>query len=105
MTARTLQTKCDDLRKPISDLGPPIVTKMAPIDDTGVMHYQWIVRESVRTTEMLMPSNYLEIPELRLPRVFLHLAEEARNVEVVNDLSRCSEEVQPQGTGFPVRFW
>ena len=99
MTARTLQTKCDDLRKPISDVGPPIVTKMAPTDETGVMHYQWIVRESVRTTEMLMPSNYLEIPELRLPRVFLHLAEEARNVEVVNDLSRCSEEVQPQGTG------
>ena len=47
-----------------------------------------------------MPSNYLEeIPELGLPRVFLHLAGEARNVEVVNDLSRCSEEVQPQGTG------
>ena len=60
MTARTLQTKCDDLRKPIYDL---------------------------------------EIPELRLPRVFLHLVEEARNVEVVNDLSRCSEEVPPQGTG------
>ena len=48
-----------------------------------------------------MPSNYLEIPELRLPRVFLHLAEEARNVEVENDLSCCSEEVQPQGTGLP----
>ena len=48
---------------------------------------------------MLMPSNYLEIPELRLPRVFLHLAEEARNVKVENDLSCCSEEVQPQGTG------
>ena len=74
---------------------------MAPTDGMGVMHYQWIVRESVRTTEMLMPSNYLEIPELRLPRVFLHLAEEARNVEVDNDLSCCSEEVQPQGAGLP----
>ena len=80
---------------------PPVVNKLAPTDGTGVMHYQWIVRESVRTTEMLMPSNYLEIPELRLPRIFLHLAEEARNVEVKNELSCCSEEVQPQGTGLP----
>ena len=98
-TARTLPTNCGEFVKPMSGLVPPVVTKMAPTDGTGVMHYQWIVRESVRTTEMLMPSNYLEIPEPRLPRVFLHLAEEARNVEVGNDLSCCSEEVQPQGTG------
>ena len=50
---------------------------------------------------MLKPSNYLEIPELRLPRVFLDLAEEARNVKIENGLSCCSEEVQPQGTGLP----
>ena len=73
----------------------------APTDGTGVIHYQWNVWESVKMTEMLMPSNYLEIPELRLPRVFLHLAEEARNVKVENDLSCCSEEVQHQGTGLP----
>ena len=96
MTAGTLQTKCGDLRKPISGMAPPFVTKMAPTDGTGVMHYQWIVRESVRMTEMLMPSNYLEIP-----RIFLHLAEEARNVEVKDELSCCSEEVQPQRTGLP----
>ena len=39
MTARTVHTKCDDLRKQISDLGPPIVTKMTPMDDKEVMHY------------------------------------------------------------------
>ena len=100
-TARTLPTKCGDLMKPRSGLVPPVVTEIAPTDGTGVMHYQWNVRESARTTEMLVPSNYLEIPELRLPRVFLHLAEEARNVQIVNDLSYCSEEVQPQGTGLP----
>ena len=100
-TARTLPRNCGEFVKPMSGLVPPVVTKMAPTDGAGVMHYQWIVRESVRTTEMLIPSNYLEIPELRLPRVFLHLAEEARNVEVENDLSCCSEEVQPQGTGLP----
>ena len=100
-TARTLPTNCGEIVKPMSGLVPPVVAKTAPTDGTGVMQYQWIVRESVRTTEMLMPRNYLEIPELRLPRVFLHLAEEAMNVEVDNDLSCCSEEVQPQGAGLP----
>ena len=100
-TARTLPTNCGEFVKPMSGLVPPVVTETAPTDCTGVMHYQWNVRESVKTTEMLMPSNYLEIPELRLPRVFLQLAEEARNVKVENGLSCCSEEVQPQGTGLP----
>ena len=99
--ARTLPTNCGEIVKPMSGLVPPVVTKMAPTDGTGVMHYEWIVRESVRTTEMLMPSNYLEVPELKLPRMFLHLAEEARTVEVVNDLSCCLEDVQPQGAGLP----
>ena len=99
VTAVTLQTKCGDLRKPISGMVPPFVTKMAPTDMTGEMHYQWIARQSVRTTAMLIPSNYLEIPEMRLPRGFLHLAEEARNVEIMDDLSYCSEEIQPQRTG------
>ena len=100
-TARTLPTNCGEFVKPMSGLVPQVVTKLAPTDGTGVMHYQWIVRESVKTTEMLIPSNYLEIPELRLPSVFLHLAEEARNVEVENNSSCFSEEVQPQGTGLP----
>ena len=101
MTAVKLQTKCGDLRKPISGMVPPFVTKMAPTDMTGEMHSQWIARESVRTTEMLIPSNYLEIPEMRLPRGFLHLAEEARNVEIMDELSCCLEEIQPQRTGLP----
>ena len=100
-TARTLPTKCGELMKPVSGLVPPVVTEIALTDGTGVMHYQRNVRESARMTELLMPSNYLEIPELRLPRVFLHLAEEARNVQIENDLSCCSEEVQLQGTGLP----
>ena len=99
MTAGTLQTKCDDLRKPISGMVPPFVTKMAPTDGTVVMHYQWIVRESVRTTEMQTPSNYLDIPELKIPKLFLNLAEEARNSKVVDDRPTDIKEVQPQQTG------
>ena len=75
-TARTLPTNCGEFVKPKSGRVSPVVTETAPTDGTGVMQYQWNVWESVETTEMLMPSNYLEIPELRLPRVFLDLAEE-----------------------------
>ena len=48
---------------------------------------------------MRMPMDYLEIPEPRLPRVFLDLAEEARNVKVDSGQPCYTEEVQPQGTG------
>ena len=95
----TVQTNRGDLRKPLSGLLPPIVNKLTPTEGTGAMHYQWIMRESIMRTEMNMPSNYLEIPELKIPKLFLHLAEEARDVEVNNDLSGCSEEVKSQVTG------
>ena len=100
-TARTLPTKCGGFANPMSGLVPPAVIETAPMDGTGVMHHQWNVRESVKMTEMLMPNNYLELPERRLPRVILQLAEEARSVKDENDLSCCSEEVQHQGTGLP----
>ena len=101
MTFGTVRTNGGDLRKPLSSLLPPVVNKLAPTDGMGAMHYQWIVRESIKTTEMKMPSNYLEIPELKIPKLFLHLAEEARDVEVNNDLSGCSEEVKSHVTGLP----
>ena len=46
-----------------------------------------------------MPMDYLEIPEPSLPRGFLELAEEARNVKVESGRSYYMEEVQSQGTG------
>ena len=48
---------------------------------------------------MQMPMDYLEIPEPTLPRGFLDLAEEARNVKVESGRSCYTEEVQSQGTG------
>ena len=98
-TGRTLATKCDEFMEPIPDRVWPVVTEKAPADGTGVMQYQWDDRESVGMTEKLMPRNYLEIPEPRLPSVFLELAEEARNVLLVNGQSCDTEEVQPQRTG------
>ena len=79
----------------------PVVTKMDPMNGTGTMHYEWIVRESVRTTKMVTADNYLEVPVLKLPRRFLHLAAEARTVEIMNDNLCCLSDVQPQGIGLP----
>ena len=46
-----------------------------------------------------MAMDYLEIPEPTLPRGFLKLAEEARNVKVESGQSCYTEEVQSQEAG------
>ena len=48
---------------------------------------------------MQMPMDFLEIPEPTLPRGFLQLAEEARNVKIESGRPCYTEEVQSQGTG------
>ena len=60
----------------------PVVAKMAQTDGNRVMQYQSDDQNSTKTTIMHMPMDYLEIPEPALPRGFLQLAEEARNVSV-----------------------
>ena len=75
------------------------MAKMAHTDGTRVMQYQSDDQNSMKTTNMQMPMDYLEIPEPALPRGFLELAEEARNVKVESGRSCYTEEVQSQGTG------
>ena len=99
MMSGTVQTTGGDFSNSLSGLRPAVVNKLEHKEDAGAMHYQWIVRESIMITEMNMPRNYLEIPELKIPKLFLHLAEEARDVEVNNDISGCTEEVKSQATG------
>ena len=72
---------------------------MAHTDGTRVMQYQSDDQNSMRTTIMQMPMDYLEIPEPALLRGFLELAEEARNVSVKSGQSCYTEEVQSQGAG------
>ena len=84
--------------EPTSARVSPIVAKTADTDGTRVMQHQWDDQKSIKTTEVRMPRDYLEIPEPRLPRVFLDLAEEARNVKVESGRSCYTKEVQPQGT-------
>ena len=98
---QAIQMSCSRVAKPISGPVRPVVPKMDPRNGTYTMHYEWIVRESVRSTEILTTDNYLEVPVLKLPRRFLHLAAEARTVEITNDKLCCLSDVQPQGIGLP----
>ena len=72
---------------------------MAHTDGTRVMQYQSDDQNSIKTTNMQMAMDYLEIPEPALPQGFLELAEEARNVKVESGRSCYTELVQSQGAG------
>ena len=98
-TVVKLPTDCDKFTELTLARVSPVVAKMAHTDGTRVMQYQSDDQNSMKTTNMQMPMDYLEIPEPALPRGFLDLAEEARNVKVESGRSWYTEEVQSQGTG------
>ena len=75
------------------------MAKVAHTDGTRVVQYQSDDQNSMKTTIMQMPMDYLEIPEPSLPRGFLELAKEARNVSVESGQSCYTEEVQSQEAG------
>ena len=71
----------------------------AHTDGTRVVQCQSDDQNSMKTTIMQMPMDYLEIPKPSLPRGFLELAKEARNVNVESGQSCYTEEVQSQESG------
>ena len=77
----------------------PVVAKEAHTDGTRVVQYQSDDQNSMKTTIMQMPMDFLEIPEPSLPRGFLELAKEARYVDVGSEQSCYTEEVQSQEAG------
>ena len=98
-TGRNLATGGDEYREPIPSQTWPVVPGKAPVDGTSITQYQYNSQASVGRTEILRPRNYLEIPVLRMPGVFLKLAEEARNS--ILDM----KDVQPQRTGLTRRVF
>ena len=89
---------CDNMRTTVMKL-PTVVAKMAHNDGTRVMPYQSDDQKIMKMTNMQMPMDFLEIPEPTLPRGFLELAEEARNVKIESGQFCYTEEVQSQGIG------
>ena len=98
-TVMKLPTDFVKFTEPTLSLVSPVVAKMAQTDDTRVMQYPSDDQNSIKTTNMQMAMDYLEIPEPALPRGFLELAEEARNVKIESGRSCYTEEVQSQGAG------
>ena len=98
---RAGQMNCDRVAEPVAGPVRPVIPNMNAMNGSDVMHYEWIVRESIRVTEALTANNYLEVPVPQLPRRFLHLAAEARTVEITKDKLCCFGDVQPQGIELP----
>ena len=98
-TVMKLPTNCVKFTEPTRTQVSPLVAKMAHNDGTRVMQYQSDDQKIMKTTNMQMPMDFLEIPEPTLPRGFLKLAEEARNVKIESGQFCYTEEVQSQGTG------
>ena len=90
MTVRKLSTDCVKCTEPTSARVSLVVAETAHTDDTRVMQYKWDDQKSIRTIKMRMP---MDLPEPRLPRVFLDLAEVARNVKVDSERPSYTEEV------------
>ena len=79
-----MQEKSDQVRGPGPDRVRPVVTEDAPADGMGVA---------------VIHGNYLEISGPRIPGVFLELAEEARNIVIVDGRSVNMKNAQLQRTG------
>ena len=84
VTGRKFARKNDQVRRPGPDRVRPVVTEDAPTDGTGVA---------------VMHGNYLKISGPRIPGVFLELAEEARNIVIVDGQSVNMKNAQLQRTG------
>ena len=98
-TGRNSATDGDEYREPIPSQTCPVVPGKAPVDGTRKTQYQLNSQASVGRTEILRPRSYLEVPVLRMPGVFLELAEGARNSVLVDNQSTGMKDVQPQRTG------
>ena len=95
-TGRNSATDGDECREPIPSQLCPVGPNKAPLNGTRKRQYRDNSQASVWGTDIQRPRIYLEVPVLRMPDVFLELAEEARNSELVDDQSTDMKDVQPQ---------
>ena len=98
-TVRKLPMDCVVFTEPTSARVSPVVTETVHTVCTRVLQYESDDQKSIKMTGRQMARDYLEIPEPRLPRAFLDLAEEARNVKVEGGRSWYTEEARLQRTG------
>ena len=99
-TGRNSATDGDECRELIPSKMCLVGPKTAPLNDTRRRQYRLNIQASVGGgTDIQNARIYLEVPVLRMPNVFLELAEEARNSELVDDQSTDRKDVKSQRTG------
>ena len=88
--------ECRELRPSITC---QVVPKTAPLTDTGRRQYRLKSQAFVESTNIQNARMLLEVPVLRMPNVFLELAEEARKSVMVDDQLTDRKDVQSHRTG------
>ena len=88
--------ECRELRPSITC---QVVPKTASLTDTGRRQYRLKSQAFVGRTDIQNARMLLEVPVLRMPNVFLELAEEARNSVMVDDQLTDRKDVQSHRTG------
>ena len=88
--------ECRELRPSITC---QMVPKTAPLTDTGRRQYRLKSQAFVGNTDIQNARMLLEVPALRMPNVFLELAEEARKSVMVDDQLTDRKDVQSHRTG------
>ena len=96
---RNSVTDGDECRELMPSITCQVVPKMAPLTDTRRRQYRLKSQASVGRTDIQNARILLEVPVLRMPNVFLKLAEEARNSEMVDDQSTDRKDVKSHRTG------
>ena len=96
---RNSVTNGDKCRELMPSITSQVVPKTAPLTDTGRRQYRLKSQVSVGRTNIQNAKILLEVPVLRMPNLFLELAEEARNSEMVDDQLTDRKDVQSHRTG------
>ena len=96
---RNSVTDGDERRELMPSITCQVVPKTAPLNDMGRRQYRLKSQASVGETDIQNARILLEVPVLRMPNVFLELAEEARNSEMVDDQSTDRKDVKSHRTG------
>ena len=97
---RNSVTDGDECRELMPSITCQMGPKTAPLNDTRRRQYRLKSQASVGGgTDIQNARILLEVPALRMPNVFLELAEEARNSEMVDDQSTDRKDVKSHRTG------
>ena len=99
VAGRNSVTDRDECREVRPSMTCQVIPKTAPLTDTEKRQYRLKSPAFVGSTDIQNARMLLEVPVLRMPNVFLKLAEEARKSVIVDDQLTDKKDVQSHRTG------